>query len=72
MVGVGAGNSATTIVWRATFVMVLAWFVGWVVGAIAQKTIEDHLQSYRLKHPIPENGSAAQGIGGDSAAVEAG
>ena len=69
VVGVAVGNSSTTILTRAVVVMVLAWFVGRVIGGIAQKTIEDHLNSYKRNHPIPDSsGAAAPGIEGDGAA----
>ena len=68
VVGVAVGNSSTTILVRAVIVMVLAWVVGRVIGGIAQKTIEDHLETYKRNHPISESSAAAPAIEGDTAA----
>lgn len=53
MLGVVAGNSATTILWRAFVVMVAGLIVGSAVGAIAQRTVDDHIRQYKNEHPIP-------------------
>ena len=54
IVGMVVGNSVTTILWRATLVMVICWFVGRIAGAIAQRTVDDHIAQYKQRKPIPE------------------
>jgi len=53
VVGVSAGNSALTVLWRALLVMGGAWLVGQAVGAIVQHTLNQHVESYREQHPLP-------------------
>lgn len=47
------GNQATTILWRATVIMLLGWIVGRAIGAIAQSTVDDHIDQYKQQNPIP-------------------
>lgn len=54
IVGAFVGNSAATIITRATIIMLPCWFVGWVIGRIAQQTMQDHLQRYTDEHPVPD------------------
>lgn len=67
VLGVAAGNGATTILWRAFVVMVVGLLVGSAVGAIAQRTIDEHIRSYKQEHPVPGEGVAT--AGGDDTAV---
>jgi hypothetical protein len=55
VVGVGAGNSALTILFRATFVLIVCWFIGLAAGAVAQWAILGHIKRYKLQHPIPQD-----------------
>lgn len=65
LLGAAAGNSLNLILLRAATVLVSCWIVGWIVGAIAQQTIQAHLADYRSRHPIPsdavEASSTAEG-----------
>ena len=54
MVGHVAGHEPITIVSRATVTMLICWVIGRAVGAIAQRTLDEHLNDYRNKHPLPE------------------
>ena len=54
IVGAFVGNSASTIVTRASFIMVPCWIVGWVIGRLTQQTVDDHLHRYVNDHPIPD------------------
>ncbi len=58
VVGVAAGNPTSTVLLRATVVMLLIWGVGRVIGAMLQRTIEDHIRRYKHDHPIPDDASA--------------
>jgi len=61
IVGVAAGNSAMTILWRALLVMVGAWLVGQAVGAVMQHTLDQQLETYRRQNPLP--GEAVASVG---------
>ena len=52
LVGMAAGNSAATIIVRATVLLIVAWCVGRIVGAIAQRTVDEHVEQYKQQHPI--------------------
>lgn len=71
VVGVAVGNQASTIVWRATVVMVLGWVVGRAIGAIAQHTVDDHIEAYRKQNPVPEPGAVPAPTGESPAAGRA-
>lgn len=47
------GNSIVTILWRATIIMFICWWIGRALGAVAQTTVEDHITQYKQRHPIP-------------------
>jgi hypothetical protein len=55
VVGIGAGNSTSTILFRSICVMIACWFIGRGVGAVAQWAIMDHINRYKQQHPIPED-----------------
>ena len=55
VVGIGAGNSTSTILFRSIFVMIVCWFIGRAVGAVAQWAIMDHINRYKQQHPIPDD-----------------
>ena len=52
VVGLAAGNSAGTILFRAMVVMIVCWMAGRVVGGFAQKFTEKQIEEYRAKNPI--------------------
>jgi uncharacterized membrane protein YidH (DUF202 family) len=66
VVGVGAGNSAMTILFRATCVLIVCWFIGLAVGAVAQWAILDHIKRYKQDHPIPEDNPVQGSVPQDS------
>ena len=35
-----------------TVLMIVAWCVGRIVGAIAQRTVDEHIEQYKQEHPI--------------------
>ncbi len=77
IVGWAAGNSAYTILWRSAVAFCICHLVGRLIGSIAQRTIEDNIETYKREHPIPSDPVAADGgvnvdiIDDDSEAVEA-
>jgi hypothetical protein len=52
-VGLAAQNGPTTVLWRALIVMAVCYPIGRLVGSIAQKTVQDHIDRYKKEHPIP-------------------
>jgi len=55
VVGLGAGNSASTILLRAMVILIACWFVGLAVGTVAQWVVLDHIKRYKQQHPIPDD-----------------
>jgi hypothetical protein len=55
LVGLHVGNSAPTIIFRATCVLLACWFVGYAVGSFAQWAVLDHVNRYKQEHPIPDD-----------------
>ena len=53
-VGAAAGNPLHTILWRALFIMIGCYVVGLIVGAVAQQTVDRHVEKYKADNPIPE------------------
>lgn len=52
-VGLLAGNDPLVILVRAMVVMVLAWIVGRLVGALAMHFVVQSIDAYKEAHPIP-------------------
>jgi uncharacterized protein (DUF697 family) len=52
--GLQAGNPFTTTVYRALTAMVITLAVGWVVGWMAQKMLDENLLAAEEKLKIPE------------------
>lgn len=55
-VGAAAGNPLTTVLLRALFVMIGCYAIGLIIGAVAQRTVQQHVDQYIQSHPIPEPG----------------
>jgi ethanolamine transporter EutH len=55
MLGMGAHNSFTTTVTRALVAMVCTFGIGLIVGAVAQKMLEENIKAEqeRQKNPAP-------------------
>jgi hypothetical protein len=54
-VGIHAGNSTQTVLTRAILVLIVCWFIGRAVGAVAQWAILEHVNRYKQQHPIPDD-----------------
>ncbi len=59
MIGIVAGNSATTVIVRSTVVMLVCWVIGFFVGAVAQHIVQDHIDRYKSDHPITSDDQSA-------------
>lgn len=55
-VGTHAGNPLTTVLFRALFIMIGSYAIGRIIGAIAQRTIQQHIDQHQRDFPIPERG----------------
>jgi hypothetical protein len=51
--GYAAGNETLDIIFRATVAMIICWFFGRGIGAIAQRAIDEHIDQYKQANPIP-------------------
>ena len=40
--------------------MIVCWFIGHVVGGVAERILEEHLEAYRQKYPFSESDSDEQ------------
>lgn len=54
IVGQQAGNPAVTVLSRALLIMLACYVIGRLIGAIANTTVNDHIERYRADHPMPE------------------
>lgn len=65
LAGIAAGNTAGTVLWRAMVVMVACWCIGLVVGSVAQRAVELHIERHQYANPIPEPDTQPQEAAGD-------
>ena len=54
MVGAVVDNAGPTVIFRALVVMGLCWPIGLFLGSVAQRTIQENIETYKQEHPIPE------------------
>ncbi|MEX2213938.1 MAG: hypothetical protein WD768_07410 [Phycisphaeraceae bacterium] len=55
IVGIAAGNTALTTLYRSVVAMFVCLFIGKVVGYVGQRSIETSIEEYKLAHPIPSD-----------------
>ncbi|MBI1336371.1 MAG: hypothetical protein GC164_05355 [Phycisphaera sp.] len=55
LVGLYVRLDADTAILRAIVVMVACYISGRLVGHVAQRVVDDHIQAYRASNPIPKN-----------------
>ncbi len=53
VMGLSAGNETLVILQRAILAMLGCMMVGWVVGVIAQRAVQDRIDAYKKENPIP-------------------
>ena len=56
VVGLYHGNPALSIVISSVMVMVAAYFVGTILGMIAQHAVDEHIKQHKYRSPIPGEG----------------
>jgi len=47
------GNSALSILGGALVAMFLAFFVGLILGSLAQRCVDDHIKQHKADNPLP-------------------
>ena len=52
--GAAAGNRGITILSTGLVVLIGAWLLGSMLGAVAQLAVDEHLKDFARKHPLPE------------------
>ena len=52
LVGLVARNNASTIILRAIIIMLICWLIAFLIGIVAQRTVQDHIDAYKHKNPI--------------------
>lgn len=52
LAGLAAGNPAHTILWHALLAMAGCWVVGAIVGVVAFRAVQEHVERYKLDHPV--------------------
>lgn len=53
IVGIYHQNPAMSVLLSSLVVLVAAYVVGLIVGAIAQHAIDEHIRKHKQQHPIP-------------------
>jgi len=54
VVGLAAGNSASTILWKAILAMAVCYPVGRLLGGVAERAVQENIDSYKKHHPLPK------------------
>jgi hypothetical protein len=57
--GLGAGNSASRVLATALVCMIVCQVTGLAAGAVGERVINEHLDAYRKKNPLPIFGEEA-------------
>ena len=65
--GLGAGNDASTVLLRALVAMAACHVVGMVIGAVAERTLDEHVKLYYAKAITPGGAPPAGGDKSQSA-----
>lgn len=52
--GVVAGNTAATTIWRGLVAMIVCYFLGQLIGYAGRRAMTEHVDRYKREHPIPE------------------
>jgi hypothetical protein len=54
LAGLAAGNGATRVLTAAVVSLFICHLVGLALGAIAERVVKEHVESYRAARPVPE------------------
>ncbi len=58
VIGALVGNPLGTVLFRALVAMCICWLVGYLVGLVAQRTVELNIARYKQAHPIVADADA--------------
>lgn len=74
LAGLVAEHAATTVLVRALLAMIVCYFVGLAVAAVALRAVQEHIDRYKQAHPLePEApAEAAEGEAVDAGAAASG
>ncbi|MEM9414083.1 MAG: hypothetical protein AAGA29_01225 [Planctomycetota bacterium] len=61
VVGLYNGNPALSIILSSFLVMIAAYVVGAILGAIAQHAVDEHIKQHKYNSPIPGEGLVGDG-----------
>lgn len=59
MLGLYHGNDPIGTLLNSLLVMLAAFVVGLILGSVAQRGIDEHINRHKKNNPIPEDDSAA-------------
>jgi len=59
LVGLYHGNPALSIVISSFLTMIAAYVVGLIVGAVAQRAVDEHVRRHKTNNPLPGDEIAA-------------
>lgn len=60
VVGLYHGNPALSIVISSFFAMIAAYIVGLIVGAVAQRAVDEHVRRHKTTNPLPGDEAATE------------
>ena len=55
LAGLSAGNAAVLVLSRAIIAMLICYPVGLAVGLVAQRLVQDHIDSHRAANPAADS-----------------
>lgn len=70
LVGWAIGNTTGTIMFRSLVIMLACWPVGYLVGRIAQHTVQLDIDRYKRTHPISGDSPAAADVSPDQSSAQ--
>lgn len=62
--GLGAGNPSARVLGVAIVAMIVCRAIGAVAGAIGERVVREHVDSYRASHPVRDSARTARPIAG--------
>lgn len=60
VVGIAAGNEPAVVLTRAILIMLGCVLVGGIIGRVAQRMIDLHVERHKRDNPIPDQGGAGK------------
>ena len=72
IVGAVAGNPMATVLWRGLIVMGACWLIGRLVGLVMTRAVQEHIDTYKRSHPIPDDPGSSDGSDAEAVAAEFG